>query len=75
MAFSVRMPQALPGSPFVTANGRNLYGMGIEPNSGVVYVSDAIDYVQRGTVYRYREDGSLINSFQAGIIPGEFCFQ
>jgi len=73
-----RMPinaSALPSTSFVSANGRNLYGIGIEPNSGVVYVSDAIDYVQRGTVYRYKPDGSLINSFQAGIIPGDFCFQ
>ncbi len=73
-----RMPisaSALPGSPFVATDGRNLYGIGVEPNSGVVYVADAIDYVQRGTVYRYKADGSLINSFQAGIIPGEFCFQ
>jgi YVTN family beta-propeller protein len=66
---------ALPNTPFITADGRDLYGIGIEPNSGVVYVADAIDYTQRGTIYRYRPDGSLINSFQAGIIPGEFCFQ
>jgi YVTN family beta-propeller protein len=65
---------ALPSSPFINASGRNFYGIGIEPNSGVVYVADAIDYVQQGTVYRYKPDGTLLNSFPAGIIPGDFCF-
>lgn len=66
---------ALPASPFVTASGRNLYSIGVEPNSAVLYVADAIDYVQRGRVYRYGPNGALINSFQAGIIPGGFLFQ
>lgn len=65
----------LPTSPFIAVDGRNFYGIGIEPNSGVVYVADAIDHVQRGKVYRYASDGTLINSFQAGIGPGGFCFQ
>lgn len=66
---------ALPTQPFIAAEGRNFYGLGIEPQSGVVYVSDASDYVQQGTVYRYRPDGSLANSFPAGIVPGDLCFQ
>lgn len=65
----------LPTSPFIASSGRNFYSIGIEPNSGVVYVADAIDYVQRGKVYRYASDGALINSFLAGIAPGGFCFQ
>lgn len=65
---------ALPTSPFVAANGRNLYGLGIDPDEGSVYVSDAIDYVQRGKVYRYGSDGVERGNFLAGIIPGGFCF-
>jgi hypothetical protein len=65
---------SLPGIPLIAANTENFYGVGIDPSSGIIYVADAIDYVQRGVIYRYRPDGTLINSFLAGIIPGDFYF-
>ncbi len=64
----------LPATAFIPQNNRNFYGIGIDPETGIVYVSDAIDYVQRGMVYRYNPDGTLLSSFQAGIIPGDFWF-
>ncbi len=64
----------LPSSVFIAEDGRNFYGLGVHPSENVVYVADAIDYVQRGIVYRYRSDGSVINNFLAGIIPNDFCF-
>ena len=64
-----------PTSAFIPADGRNLYGLGVDPVDGALYLSDAIDYVQRGVVYRYRPDGSLLNTFHAGTIPGSFCFR
>jgi DNA-binding beta-propeller fold protein YncE len=66
---------ALPASPFIPANGRNFYGIGINPNNGNIYLADAIDYVQRGKIYIYRPDGNLTTSFLAGIIPGDFYFK
>lgn len=65
---------ALPSSAFVAAAGRNFNAIGVEPQTGILYVADASDYVQRGTVYRYRPDGSVVNTFLAGIIPGGFVF-
>lgn len=73
-----RMPVGsgtLPASPFIAAEGRNLYGLGVDPANGTVYLSDASDYVQRGTIYRYRADGTELGHFLAGIVPGCFCFQ
>lgn len=64
----------LPAAPFIPANGRNFYGLGIHPRKSHVYVADALDYVQRGRVYVYKPDGTLITSFLAGIIPGDFYF-
>lgn len=64
-----------PTSAFVPADGRNLYGLGVDPSDGTLYLSDAIDYVQRGVIYRYRPDGSPLNTFHAGTIPGSFCFR
>jgi len=65
---------SIPTTPFISQGTRNFYGIGIEPNTNIVYVADAIDYVQKGKIYRYQSDGTLINSFLAGIIPGEFYF-
>jgi len=64
----------LPDAVFIPKNSRNFYGLGIDPATGIVYVADAIDYVQRGIVYRYKPDGSLLDSFRAGIVPGDFWF-
>jgi len=72
-----RMPitsSAIPSSVFISQGTNNFYGIGIDPTSGVIYVADAVDYVQRGVIYRYKTDGTLINTFLAGIIPGEFYF-
>ncbi|MDX9750200.1 MAG: hypothetical protein RBT71_03880 [Flavobacteriales bacterium] len=66
---------ALPVAPFIPANGRNFYGLGVDPNNGTVYVADAIDYVQRGVVFRYAADGAPIGDFLAGRIPGGFVFR
>lgn len=66
---------AAPVSAFIPTDGRNLYGLGIDPNTGTLYLADAVDYVQRGMIYRYRPDGTLLGTFHAGIIPGSFCFR
>jgi YVTN family beta-propeller protein len=59
----------LPSSAFISQNGRNFYGLGINPHNGNIYITDAIDYVQRGKIYIYKPDGNLVTSFLAGIIP------
>ncbi len=65
---------ALPNSSFILQGTKKFYGIGIEPSTGIIYVADAIDYVQRGKVYRYKSDGNLLNTFPVGIIPGDFYF-
>jgi hypothetical protein len=74
----VQMPVTLPAIPatrLIPANGRLFYGLGIDPFNGNIFVSDAVDYVQAGKVYRYNQlNGTLLNSYTAGTIPGAFCF-
>ena len=65
----------LPENAFIAEGTKQFYGIGIEPMSDILYVSDAIDYVQKGKIYRYNKNGTLINSFLAGIIPGDFYFK
>ena len=64
----------LPSSPFIACNGKLFHGIGIDPQTGIIYIADAIDYVRKGKIYRYSRNGSIINSFDAGVIPSGFCF-
>lgn len=55
--------------------GNHAYALAIAPESGDIYVADAIDYSQRGVVYRYSADlGEPKDSYRVGIIPGSFAF-
>jgi len=65
----------LPGKPFITTQSKLLYGLGVDPVNGNIYVSDALDYQQPGLITRFSATGRLLNTFKAGIIPGRFCFR
>ena len=66
---------SLPDEPLIESKNRLFYGLGVDPLSGAIYVSDAIDHIQRAWVFRYSSGGSVIDSFKVDIIPGEFCFK
>jgi hypothetical protein len=65
---------ALASNPLVSENSRNFYAMDVDPKNDEIYLADAIDYQQRGQVYRYDSSGHLIYSFKVGLIPGFFYF-
>ena len=71
----------VPVRPFIEAprstNGRRhfLYGIGVNPHNGEIYLADAVDYSQSGMIYRYGEDGTLIDKFRVGITPNGFAFK
>lgn len=66
----------LPATALIPANGHLFYGLGIDPNTGEVYVSDAVNYTQNGYVYRCSQStGQVLRTFTAGHIPGSFCFE
>lgn len=64
----------LPSTPFMAADGRNFYGLGVDPGTGVIHAADALDYTQRGVVHRYAADGTSLGTFYAGRIPSGFIF-
>ena len=66
--------ERLPVRPFLEYQETIYYGLTIDPQSGDVYVADAIDYQQQGKVYRFDKDGVLLDEFYVGIIPGAFCW-
>lgn len=62
-------------TPFIEANDKIIYSLGIDHDNGDIYVGDAIDYAQAGVVYRYNKNAILIDSFKTGIIPSSFAFK
>ncbi|MBL7884807.1 MAG: hypothetical protein JNL69_12110 [Bacteroidia bacterium] len=54
---------------------RSFYGLGIDPVSNYFYASDALDFSSNGKVIRYTSAGVAIDSFNVGVIPGNFCFR
>ena len=72
-----RMPidaPSLPETPLIMAGGHNFFALAIHPHQSEVFVTDAINYVQNGYVFRYQPNGTLIDSLKAGIIPGFIGF-
>lgn len=53
----------------------NFYALGIDPVTDEIYIGDAIDFNQNGTVMRYQPSGNFHSSFKVGIIPGAFYFE
>jgi YVTN family beta-propeller protein len=65
---------ALSASPEEVMS-RPFYSLGYENETGYLYASDVKDYVSNGIVLRIKaNDGSVIDSIQAGIVPRGFVF-
>ncbi len=63
----------LPINPIIEQGSRLLYGLGVSPNSEI-YVSDAKNYSQAGTIYRYSSNFTAVDTFEVGIAPNSFGF-
>lgn len=64
----------LPSTPLIKNQDEVFYGLGVSPETGNIYVSDAIDFNQKGKVIRFTSEGDKIESFDAGIVPAGFVF-
>jgi len=72
---SDREPEILIESPYPDGYQGGFYALEVDPLSSELYVADAMDFVQRGRIFRYTPGGKLVDSFLAGIGPGGFCFK
>jgi len=65
---------SLPQTPILKKANCNFYALACHPKTGVLFVSDAKDYVSRGMVQMLHGNGTPVGSFSAGIIPSGFIF-
>ncbi len=65
----------LPASPIINQSSKLYYGLGINPKDYTIYVSDAIDYVQKSKIELYSPAGVFRSNFNAGIISSGFMFE
>ncbi|HKI90073.1 MAG TPA: hypothetical protein VKA38_13675, partial [Draconibacterium sp.] len=67
--------KSLPDSSFISMENKLFYSLGVNPENNEIYVSDAIDYTQNAVIYRYSQQGILIDSFLVDINPSDFLFR
>lgn len=68
-------PGLFVSSPYNASSAGGYYGLEVDHATSEIYVSDAIDFTQRGMVYRYSPAGVPVDTFRVGISPGSFCFK
>lgn len=62
----------LPNSPLINNHNNNFYALYLNNYDNNLYISDAMDYVQNSSIYRYNTNGQLIHTFKAGINASGF---
>ncbi len=61
----------IPSQPLIANNGRLFYELHYDTNTNSLWVSDAKDYLQQGSVCQYALLGNSVSTCQeVGIIPG-----
>jgi YVTN family beta-propeller protein len=55
-------------------SGPNLYGLGVDPKTDIIYLGNHNGFQGNGTVIRY-EGSTLLDSFSAGLAPNGFVFR
>ncbi len=72
-----RMPitaVALPATPFIAATTQSFYGLAVHPQTDEVWVTDAVNFNQRGYLLRYSTAGVQQASVQVGVNPSGIYF-
>lgn len=64
----------IPETPFVTSGGKVFYNLKVDPANGDLYVTDAKNYVVNGDLIHYSADGTLLGTYELGLIPSYMLF-
>lgn len=67
---------AAPSAPLLNETAAvSFYGIGIDPETDILYVADSKAFQGNGTVFTYSTAGSAKGTFTAGIGPNNFVFK
>jgi DNA-binding beta-propeller fold protein YncE len=58
----------------VNEDATSIYGIGVDPATGFIYLGDSKFFAEDGEVYQYDSEGKLITTFSAGRGPNGFVF-
>ncbi|CAN5152797.1 hypothetical protein BH09BAC5_BH09BAC5_03790 [soil metagenome] len=64
----------VPSTPFISQTTESFYGLAIRPGNSEIFITDAVDYSQRGRLLRYSSGGTLVDNDLVGVIPGGVWF-
>jgi YVTN family beta-propeller protein len=66
---------ALPSDIFIQNLNSNFYKLGVNPENNEFFITDVVDYVQKGNLLRYSNEGIFKSSIKVDLIPGGMCFK
>jgi hypothetical protein len=66
---------ALPSTAFISESSHLFYKLFVNPYNGDIFLTDAVDYQDKGYLMHYNKEGALLDTFEAGTIPGNMCFK
>jgi|YNPMSStandDraft_1061717.scaffolds.fasta_scaffold00167_18 hypothetical protein len=64
-----------PNNYWLASNNKNYYTVWHHPKKPWLIISDAKNYVSRGSVLIYSTSKQLLNEIETGIIPSAFCYK
>ena len=64
----------IPSDVFISSAESYFYNLGINPANGDIFVTDAVDFQQRGRLLIFDSKGDLSSEMLADIIPGKLYF-
>ncbi len=56
----------LPTEALATLNATAFYALGVDGETGDIYVSDAVDYASPSIITQYNKDGGVVSTFNSG---------
>ncbi len=64
----------IPTQPFIQGFSELPYQLSINQQNNEIYLTDALDYTRNGFVYRFNQEGQILDTITAGLIPGGIGF-
>lgn len=66
---------SVPAAAWIQSSGNTFYRLAVNPTDNSLWASDAGDYVHAGQVLHYSSSGNLLQTFNAGVVPGYVVFR